>query len=493
MDERGPWTSIKSIPADALECRVEGLQEDKRYKFRVSAKNKVGQSEPAELKEPVVAKNPWSPPGPPLNLEVTDWDKDRVDLSWQRPTNDGGAPITGYQVECKEKFSTAWLPCALNSEPVTTAKVKEVIEEGKTYEFRVRASNKAGLGQPSEPTKPMTIKSRFSKPFIVGQGMIDKVVKVDQTLSWDVQFGGEPAPDVQWMAGDKIIEPDGQRVTVENFKKSSLLTVRRCQRGDNARYKINLTNNVGQAGADADGVVLGKPSRPIGPLEVANVRAKKATLKWKAPEDDGGAPITHYQLERMDLDSGRWVPCGEAPADAEEAVVDGLQEGKQYKFRVRAVNKEGQSEALESEAVTAKNPYRVPDPPRELVIDDWDNKSVTLKWEVPTFDGGRPITHYIVEQKGKFDIDFVEVLVTPDASLDALVENLREKAVYQWRVRAVNKAGPGGPCEPTPQHLVKHRHSELILNKRLDSTITYANTYFSLSEMPILSFRWFKS
>lgn len=54
--------------------------------------------------------------------------------------------------------------------------------------------------------------------------------------------------------------------------------------------------------------------------------------------------------------------------------------GKKYKFRVKAVNKEGESEPLESkDPVEAKNPYREPDPPRSLEIFDWDNQSVTLK------------------------------------------------------------------------------------------------------------------
>ena len=80
---------------------------------------------------------------------------------------------------------------------------------------------------------------------------------------------------------------------------------------------------------------------------------------------------------------------------------------------MRAVNEEGESDPLEGdEAIEAKNPYTVPDPPRNVVIDDWDNESVSLIWEVPLTDGGRPITHYLVEQKGKYDIDFVEVLKT---------------------------------------------------------------------------------
>ena len=37
--------------------------------------------------------------------------------------------------------------------------------------------------------------------------------------------------------------------------------------------------------------------------------------------------------------------------------VKGLQEGKKYAFRVKAVNMYGTSEPLESETVTAKNPF----------------------------------------------------------------------------------------------------------------------------------------
>ncbi len=231
------------------------------------------------------------------------------------------------------------------------------------------------------------MKSRFVKPFIVGEGMMDKVVKVGQILTWDITYKGEPEPQVTWMCGDEEVKADGDKITIDKYSKNTVLTVRRCERKDTGKYRLVLKNEVGSAEASADGVVLGKPSRPMGPLEVKDVRAKKATLQWGAPEDDGGSPVTHFQLEKMDLDTGRWVPCGEAPADAREAVVDGLQEGKKYKFRVRAVNKEGSSEPLESgAAVEAKNPYRVPDPPRDLEIFDWDNQSVTLHWDKPRFE-----------------------------------------------------------------------------------------------------------
>lgn len=82
---------------------------------------------------------------------------------------------------------------------------------------------------------------------------------------------------------------------------------------------------------------------------------------------------------------------------------------------------------------------------------------------MPIFDGGRPITHYTIEQKGKFEIEFSEVHVTKSPEpLEAYVAGLKENSVYEFRARAVNKAGPSKPCEPTPKHVCKHRNRKKI-------------------------------
>ena len=41
---------------------------------------------------------------------------------------------------------------------------------------------------------------------------------------------------------------------------------------------------------------------------MSDVHAEGCTLAWEKPEDDGGEPIDHYVVERMDVDTGRWVP-----------------------------------------------------------------------------------------------------------------------------------------------------------------------------------------
>ena len=48
---------------------------------------------------PLVA-DPPSKPGKP---RATNWDKDFVELEWAKPKEDGGAPITKYIVEKKDR------------------------------------------------------------------------------------------------------------------------------------------------------------------------------------------------------------------------------------------------------------------------------------------------------------------------------------------------------------------------------------------------------
>lgn len=67
-----------------------------------------------------------------------DWDKDHVDLKWKSPTLDGGAPIEGYIVEVREKFSPQWKK-ALEVGPEETTATVGNLTQGEEYEFRIIA------------------------------------------------------------------------------------------------------------------------------------------------------------------------------------------------------------------------------------------------------------------------------------------------------------------------------------------------------------------
>lgn len=107
--------------------------------------------------------------------------------------------------------------------------------------------------------------------------------------------------------------------------------------------------------------ISAKPGQPEGPLEVSDVHKDGCTLKWKRPKDDGGEPIENYVVEKLDPETGIWLPVGKTTGAVPEMQVDGLIPGHDYKFRVKAVNKEGESEPLETfGTITAKDPYSMP-------------------------------------------------------------------------------------------------------------------------------------
>lgn len=58
-ESMGTWTPVRAVVRDNS-IPITDLVEGKRYLFRVSAVNAIGQSEPAETFTSIVAKNPFS-------------------------------------------------------------------------------------------------------------------------------------------------------------------------------------------------------------------------------------------------------------------------------------------------------------------------------------------------------------------------------------------------------------------------------------------------
>ena len=74
-------------------------------------------------------------------------------------------------------------------------------------------------------------------------------------------------------------------------------------------------------------------------------------------KDDGGSPVSNYIVEKMDTRTGKWEPVSKFVRGTNFEVM-GLDEGREYKFRVSAENQYGVSEPLETEKGTvAQHPY----------------------------------------------------------------------------------------------------------------------------------------
>lgn len=267
---------------------------------------------------------------------------------------------------------------------------------------------------------------------------------------------GEPAPEVVWYFKDQVVISDENAIKIDNIDYNTKLFILRAKRVMSGTYTIKATNSEGEDVAEVNIAILSKPGKPKGPLEVNDITKHGCKLKWEKPEDDGGAPIEYYEIEKLDPHTNQWVPCGKSTTP--EAKVTGLQEGKSYKFRVRAVNKEGESEELETEKpIIAKNPFNEPDKPGRPEPTNWDKDFVDLSWSPPKDDGGAPILKYIIQMRNKTERAWVDAAVVPGSSTSGTVTSVEENNEYEFRIVAVNRAGPSEPSDVSKSVVAKPR------------------------------------
>lgn len=117
---------------------------------------------------------------------------------------------------------------------------------------------------------------------------------------------------------------------------------------------------------------------------MTDVTKETCTVAWRPPLDNGGSPVEKYIVEKQDIARGGWAPAGEVLGESTSLRVTKLTPGKEYQFRVRAVNKEGESDPLITTGSTlAKNPFDEPTAPSQPDVTDWDKDHVDLEWKAP--------------------------------------------------------------------------------------------------------------
>ncbi|CAL1540886.1 unnamed protein product, partial [Lymnaea stagnalis] len=448
--DKGKWEKVATVQGN--KCVVPKLQEGHDYKFRVIAEGPNGDSAPLELENPITAKNPFEKPDAPGKPDVVDRDRTFIEMKWQPPRHDGGAPVTGYEIERKEPKTNRWIK--LTKTPISEPQYKdEKVQEGKEYEYRVYAINEAGPSEPSATSAPVIAKPLKEAPKVNLDNLFGAKeirVRAGEPININLGICGAPEPTVEWQKNGK---PLGNRAQLANDEKEAKLHVPKAERGDTGKYTIKVANKHGEDTAEVSVIVLDKPGEPDGPLDITDVTAESCKLSWKPPKDNGGAEVTGYVVEKCEEGSNLWekVP---GLINGQTITAKGLKEGKNYKFRVKAENVYGVGEPLESQRVTAKNPFDTPDAPRDLEITKYDRFSVTLAWKEPTNDGGNPIKGYLIEKKEKGK-DWTKASVFPVPETTFSVLKLNEGSEYEFRVMAVNDGGPGKPSKATPKHIVR--------------------------------------
>uniref|UniRef100_A0A8B9HA48 Titin n=1 Tax=Astyanax mexicanus TaxID=7994 RepID=A0A8B9HA48_ASTMX len=389
------WVKLNKTIIQDTTYKTTGLEAGLEYEFRVYAENIVGIGRASKLSEGYIARDPCDPPGTPEAVKIT---KNSITIAWTKPEYDGGSKVTGYIVEKKELPEGRWLKANFTNVIETEYNATGLAEDQK-YEFRVIARNAAGVFSiPSYSTGPITAKDEIEPPRISIDPQYTQtiVVNAGDNFKIDADVHGKPVPTIHWMkdapefdmknfphntvyvrAGSNLKfelplfgKPMpkvamtrnntpvkcGKRFSFEVTPESLNISLKESISSDAGRYDIVASNTGGTTKMFINILVLDRPGPPSGPVEVSDIGETSLTLKWLPPVYDGGSPVTNYVVVRRETSTPAWVEVSSTIARSIIKVTK-LTKGEEYQFRIKAENRFGISDYIDSQTITVKLPY----------------------------------------------------------------------------------------------------------------------------------------
>lgn len=402
------------------EYNATGLTLGTTYFFRVAAYLDDEEGIPSA---PVLA-TPCNVPGAPTGLRVESGIR-TLTLTWDAPTDDGGAEITGYEIWRGTSPTTLMLLIVIPAEMLEYGDGS--LGDGAFYYYVVRAVNQAGPGTASAtvgnstfalPGTPLNLATQF------GDGNV--------TVTWDAPAddGGTPISgyviEVSYLGGTGYYYPEADdRSWLVNG-----LTNR-----EEYSFRVRAANGVGPGSwtSPVNDTPATVPDPPTG-LSVTPGEGS-ITLFWLAPAGDGGDAVASYRVYRWNLDTAWTLIATVTGLTYQDSAVD---DGTLYKYRVTAVNKAGEGAASEEVTVVPGLPLA----PTGLTAVN-SGGDVLLNWTAPADDGGSAVIDYKVYRDG--GSGFVYIGHTGSSALTYLDGTATPGVDYRYRVSAVTLKGEGVP------------------------------------------------
>uniref|UniRef100_A0AAR2M0I5 Myomesin 1a (skelemin) n=1 Tax=Pygocentrus nattereri TaxID=42514 RepID=A0AAR2M0I5_PYGNA len=474
------WVQCNDTPVKYARFPVTGLIEGRSYIFRVRAINKAGVSHSSRVSDTVVAMDPsdrarlragpsapWTGmikfteedptvgvvPGAPTDLAVTEATKSYVVLSWKPPVQRGHEGVMYYVEKCLVGTET-WQRVNTGM-PVKSPRFALFdLAEGKSYNFRVRSCNSAGVGEPSEETEATTVGDKLDLPSAPGSIVAIRNTSTSVVVTWGVS---KEVRNLRYYIEVSVVGSNAWVPCNNKPVKGSRFVCHGLNTDDNCVFRVKAVNAAGYStySTESEACVvkpnlLVVPSPPSAVTLLERVR-DYMVVGWKAPAKTGGADIRGYYLDYRIVKGNvksKWHEINLKAVTDTTYKVENLKENTFYEFQVRAVNQAGISKgSVPSAAFECKEwTVAVPGPARGLHVLEVRKDSMVLLWEPPTFNGRSPVTGYYVdikEEKGRWRS--IQERSTKNTYLK--ICGLKEGVSYQLRVHAKNIVGVGGPSQ----------------------------------------------
>ncbi|XP_073077348.1 obscurin isoform X22 [Manis javanica] len=256
---------------------------------------------------------------------------------------EGGEALFECQLSRPEVAAHSWL---LDDEPVHTSEDTEVVyfENGLRHLLLLKNL------RPQDSCRVTFLAGEVvTSAFLTVRGWRLEVLEPPQDAA--VPVGGQacfsctlseavPLSEATWYINGATVQPDDAEwtVTVDGSHHTLLLC------GAQLHHAGEVTFAARDAVASARLTVLGLPDPPED-AEVVECSGRSVTLSWVAPASDGGGGLRGYRVEMKAAATGEWQLCHEL-VPGPECLVDSLDPGETYRFRVAAVGPAGAGEPV---------------------------------------------------------------------------------------------------------------------------------------------------
>nr|XP_056712594.1 fibronectin type-III domain-containing protein 3A [Euleptes europaea] len=428
-DEDSGYGFQPKYSGDELTCTVKNLKRSTKYKFRVIATNSEGKSNPSDAVDFTTKPDkPGAPSKPAVKGKIL---AQGVEIIWEPPMDNGGAPITKYILEISEGSNGNQWDMIYSG--TATEHSCDHLNPGWFYRLRVSCVGGGGQSVASDSllvqTLPM-LPGPCQPPRLQGRPRSREI-----PLRWGPPAVDNGSPIISYsleMSPTETNEP--QEVYCgpdEEFTVSNLLP------GTTYSFRLRAANaaGLGPYSEKCQHSTVPGPPDQCKPPEVTFRSATCAVIFWEVPVNNG-ADITEYRLQWGTAEGSMHI-CYCGPGLSYE--MKGLLPATLYYARVQAVNVAGAGPF--SEVVVRLTPCSVPAMVtclQEAKVEKplySPSTCLAISWEKPC-DHGSEITGYTIDYGEKQPI-----IVGKVASY--FIDNLQPDTTYRIRIQAWNSLGAG--------------------------------------------------
>ena len=398
------------------------------YYYRIYAINEIGISEYVEGYA-TVGKEIL---GHPRNLVINGSGSTSIELTWNKPSNDGGDTITGYRIDVSTNGDTF---TTLVSSQSNTSYEHTGLSTGDTRWYRVYAINGVGT----------------SASYVSGSATTFTVPSVPRNLTFASLLGN--SIKLNWYSPETLggtvltgyridVSNDGSSfTTLVTSQESTSYTHTGLSGGDTRWYRVYAINGVGTSITFASGNITVEevvdendlPGVPLN-LSISANGDTRIDLDWDEPSNIGGDSITGYRID-VSINGTTFTTLVASQGDTHYAHT-GLSTGDTRWYKVYSINGFGTSINYASGNTST---FTVPNAPINISITTvLPGFGFNITWDAPDNNGGDTIIGYRIDHS-EDNTNFTTLVASHDITLYSNLISF--VGIRYFRIYAINSVG----------------------------------------------------